>query len=420
MDVWGSLKISVFGLGKLGLPLAACLATKFEVIGVDTDKDKNRQISVGIASIREPQLRELLSEALFNGKIEAQDDSEHATFNSDVSFIVVPTPSNADGSFSSIFLEDACLKIGLALKNKATFHVIVVVSTVIPFTCERLKMMLEVYSQKKCGINFGLCYNPSLIALGSVIENIFNPDFVMIGESDPKSGEIVESIHKNICQNNPKIIRSSLINAEIAKVALNSFITMKISFANTLGEICENIPTADVDIVSNILGSDSRIGHKYLKAGLGYGGPCFPRDNRAFNYFANLVGLDSPLAEATDEVNKLQPCRIVNKARRMLPHGNIAVLGLAYKPNTDNVEESQGLKIAEQLALTHKVKIYDPKAMLNVKKILGNKVQYAKSKRDCVKDADLVIIATPWRQFEDLKVDCPIIDCWRILKHEHI
>lgn len=420
MGVWRSLRISVFGLGKLGLPLAACLATKFEVVGVDVDNEKVALVAGGMSPIKEPKLQDLLENAFEWRSLETAIDGEYAVLKSDISFIVVPTPSNADGSFSSKFVEDICQQIGLALQNKATFHVVVVVSTVIPFTCERLKQILEMYSQKKCSVDFGLCYNPSLIALGSVIENLLNPDFVMIGESDPKSGEIVESIHKNMCRNNPKIIRTSLINAEIAKIALNSYITMKISFSNTLGEICEQIPTADVDMVSEILGSDNRIGHRYLKAGLGYGGPCFPRDNRAFNYFASLVGLDSPLAEATDEVNKLQPNRIVNKARKILPNGTVAVLGLAYKPNTDNVEGSQSIKIAEQLALTHKVKVYDPKAMANAKKILGNKVQYAKSMQDCVRGVDIVVIATPWKQFENLNLDCPVIDCWRMLKHEHV
>ena len=422
MDVWRSLRVSVFGLGKLGLPLATCLATKFEVIAVDVDRDKTASIDSGFSPIKEPKLQDLLDNMVFRNRIQATNDGEYAVLQSDVTFIVVPTPSNPDGSFSSKHVEEACATIGSALKNKATFHVVVVVSTVIPFTCERvLKTLLEITSEKKCGVDFGLCYNPFLIALGSVIDNILNPDFVMIGESDTKSGEIVESIHKSICKSDTKIMRTSLINAEIAKIALNSYITMKISFANTLGQICEKIPTADVDVVSEILGSDSRIGHKYLKAGLGYGGPCFPRDNRAFKYFASSLACQSLLPEATDAVNDSQVDRVWFKVRKLVPfNATVAVLGLAYKPNTDNIEESQGVKIVQSLARFNRVKVYDPKAMSNARKVLGALVQYTKSAKDCVKDADLVIIATPWKQFENLNCSCPVIDCWRIVKHEHV
>ena len=416
------MRISVFGLGKLGLPLTTCLATKFEVIAVDVDKDKIASIDSGLSPIKEPKLQDLLDNMVFHNRIQATNDGEYAVLQSDVTFIVVPTPSNPDGSFSAKHVEEVCATIGSALKNKATFHVVVVVSTVIPFTCERvLKTLLEITSGKKCGVDFGLCYNPSLIALSSVIDNILNPDFVMIGESDIKSGEIVEFIHKSICKSDTKIIRTSLINAEVAKIALNSYITMKISFANTLGEICEQIPTADVDVVSFIIGSDNRIGYRYLKAGLGYGGPCFPRDNKAFKYFANSLESQSLLPEASDTVNNMQVSRVVQKINKILGNrGTVAVLGLTYKPNTDVVEESQAIKIAEKLVMKFLVRVYDPKGMKNAKKILGFKVLYAKSINECVKHANLVVIATPWKQFENLNLSCPVIDCWRILKHEHV
>jgi len=285
---------------------------------------------------------------------------------------------------------------------------------------------LERVSGKRAGSDFGLCYNPEFIALGSVIRDFLNPDFILIGESDQRSGEILADLYKNVCENDPPIARMNFINAELTKLALNTFVTTKISFANMLARICEKLPGADVDVITSALGLDSRIGSKYLKGAVGYGGPCFPRDNAAFAIFARSLGEHAILAEATDTYNRQQVERIVKLVKRNFPqNGKVGILGLAYKPDTDVVEEAQGLLLAQ--ALTEdgvSVIAYDPAAMENAMKVLQN-ISFASSAEECIQQADVVVVTTPWDEFKKIDVShfvrqSPprvVIDCWRVLKH---
>ena len=281
--------------------------------------------------------------------------------------------------------------------------------------------MLEKYSGKKCGNDFGLCYNPEFIALGKVIYDLLNPDFVLIGESDSKSGDFLENFYKNLCENNPPIKRMSIINAEIAKIALNVYVTTKISYANMLAELCEKFPGGDVDAITDALGCDSRIGHKYLKGALGFAGPCFPRDARAFLYTAKKTGLSFPLPVAVDAINKRQVARLSEKVLSLLPKGKkIGILGLSYKPDTNVIEESQGLEIARALSEEEiKVVVYDPAAMDQARQVLGKNVEFASSLEDCCKKADLILITTPWSEFKAIFPEWlkgkTVIDCWKIL-----
>ncbi len=350
----------------------------------------------------------------YKDSIVATLDYDYALKNSDVTFVFTNTPSNPDGSYSTRQLESACREIGRVLRDKDVFHVVVVMSTVLPLTCEKtLKPILEEHSRKKCGVDFGLCHTPEFVALGSVIHDFLNPDFFLIGESDPKSGQIIENIFgKN---SNAEVVRTSIVNAELAKIAINCFLTTKISFANTLGQVCETIPDANANIVTSILGLDHRISAGFLKAGLGYGGPCFPRDNKAFSFLAKQLGCQFWLAEATEKVNAIQVNRVIEKVKNMLgSKGAVAVLGLSYKPNTEIVESSQSLEIANNLAaLGYEVKVYDPQAMDEAKPVLADSVAYCNSVEQCVENADLCIIATPWKEFEHLKVDIPVINCWK-------
>ena len=411
--------ISVVGLGKLGLPFAVCLASKgFHVIGVDIDERKIKAINSGTSPVSETNLQEMLTR--YKDSIVSTLDYDYALKNSNVTFVFTNTPSNPNGSYSTRQLESACREIGKVSRDKDVFHVVVIMSTVLPLTCEEtLKPILEEHSEKKCGVGFGLCHTPEFVALGSVIHDFLNPDFFLIGESDPKSGRIVENIYRKISDS--KIVRTSIVEAELAKIAINCFITTKISFANTLGEVCEKLPNANANTVTSILGLDHRIGAGCLKAGLGFGGPCFPRDNKAFSFLAKQLGCQSWLAEATDKVNAIQANRVIEKVeRRLRGNGAVAILGLSYKPDTEIVEASQSLEIAKNLSdLGYKVKVYDPQAMENAKTILGDKVIYADSAQECIKNVDLCIIDTPWSEFESLKIEkIPVIDCWRVLKRQ--
>ncbi len=420
-------RISVVGIGKLGLCTAACFSSKgYKVIGVDVNPNTIAAVNEGRSPIYEPGLAELITKC--QGRLAATDDYQYAIENSEVTFIVVPTPSQDDGSFSTKYVEAAAHKIATVLRGKHAFHVVAVTSTVLPGDTENVvKPLLEEVSGKKCGIDFGLCYNPEFIALGSVLRDFMNPDVVLIGESDSKSGEILAEVYRTTCDSQPYIARMSPHNAELAKIALNAYITMKISFANTLAEICEHIPSGNVDLVTRAIGSDKRIGTKYLIGGVSYGGPCFPRDNKAFAFCAKRFGCRAKLSQTTDEVNKDQTDRIVHLVEQELGKvkgANVAILGLTYKPNTDVIEVSASIEIASALSQKGaRLCVYDPAGMENAKRILEVGTKYASSVEDCLADSELCVLATPWDEFRSLKPEDftknmrkpVLLDCWRIL-----
>ena len=418
--------VSVFGIGKLGFPIVACLASKgYKVIGVDVDPKIIEAVNERKPFIYEPGLAELLSES---ADLSATSDYRYAIENSDITFIVVPTPSQEDGSFSTKYVEAVAEQIATGLKDKNNFQIVVLTSTVLPGATEGVvKPLLEKISGKRCGWDFGLCYSPEFIALGSIIRDFMNPDVILIGESDPKSGESLAEVYQTVCNNNPPIVRTTIHNAELAKISLNAFVTMKISFANTLAELCERIPGGDAEAVSRLLGFDSRIGRKYLSGALAYGGPCFPRDNKAFTSFAQRIGCQARLAEATDKENEHQNERIVELVKQKISDirgKSIAILGLTYKPDTDVIEESAAIKIADTLLrIGARLSVYDPAGMENARKILGEgAIRYANSVKECLQDADFCILATPWNEFKSLKPEDftaamkqpVLLDCWRI------
>ena len=419
--------LSVIGMGKLGLPMAACLANRgYKVIGVDQNPDLVRAINAGQNPIYEPGLDDLMKSV--QGHLETTDDFGYAIKNSVATFVFVPTPSEEDGSYSSRYVEVASENIAEELKNKNSFHLVVIRSTIIPGTTERkIRPLIENISEKKCGQGFGLCYNPEFLAIGKVISDFLNPDVVLIGESEPKSGELLSEIYRKVCQNSPPIVRTNIYNAELAKISLNTFITMKMSFANIIAELCEKIPGGDVDVISSVLGFDSRIGRKYLTGGLAYGGPCFPRDNKAFASFSEEVGCKARLPEVIDEVNAHQINRIIHLVKRKLvklKDKKISILGLTYKPESDIVEPSASIEIVKALLEAGAIlTIYDPAGLENARRILGeNKVKYASSAIECLAGSEFCILATPWPEFKALSTEDftnamkepVLLDCWRI------
>jgi UDPglucose 6-dehydrogenase len=417
--------VSVVGLGKLGAPLAACLAHKgFTVVGVDLDESKVAALAAGRAPVYEPGLAALIAKN--RERLSATRDIQDAVQNSQATFVVVPTPSGADGAFSLRYVLPAMQAIGQALKHKADYHLISLTSTVMPgATGTQVLPMLEAESGKRVNADFGLCYSPEFIALGSVIRDMLNPDFILIGQSDERAGNLLTGIYQRLCDNQPPIAPMTFVNAELTKIAVNTFVTTKISYANMLAQVCENLPGADADVVTSALGLDTRIGKKYLKGAIGYGGPCFPRDNVAFATLAQRVGTRALLAEATDQTNRQQIERLANVVRANLPaNGRAGILGLSYKPNTDVVEESQGVMLAQWLrAQGIETIVYDPAAMANAHRSLADKVHFAESAADCAAQADVIIITTPWDEFRQLEPDAlnhssqrkTVVDCWRIL-----
>jgi UDPglucose 6-dehydrogenase len=417
--------ISVVGLGKLGICLAACAASKgMTVVGVDVSPRTVRLVNQGMAPVLEPGLDEMLT--LNRQRIVATHDFGFAVARSDITFVVVPTPSESHGGFSLQFVIQAGEEIGKALRHKTSYHLVVIVSTVLPGSTQfGILPVIESTSGKKCGPDFGLCYGPEFIALGDVLRGMLRPDFVLIGRSDRHAGEVLESFYRAFCDNVPQVCQMNFINAELAKLAVNTFVTTKITFANMLTAICEQLPGANIDIVTRALGCDSRIGERYLTGGLGYGGPCFPRDNRALAFTAKTLGCEASLAEATDALNRSYCSRVLSRIRRSVPRdSNVSVLGLAYKPDTNVVEDSQPLAIVRALASAgYRVTVFDPCALENARLVLGNEVSYGSSVSACVRDAQAVIVASPAKEFRNLCASDlssngePIVlfDCWRIL-----
>jgi UDPglucose 6-dehydrogenase len=421
------MKLSIIGLGKLGAPMAAVMAHKGHVVvGVDVNSAYVAAIQEGHAPLKETGLEEMIQAN--RERLSATTNYEEAVLATDATFIIVPTPSDPDGRFSLRNVMIAAEKIGAALRKKQGWHLVVLSSTVMPgSTGGKLLPALEEYSGKKCGEGFGLCYNPEFIALGSVIRDMLNPDMILIGESDERSGEILERFYTGVCDSNPHIRRMNHVNAELTKISVNTFVTTKISYANMLAQVCETLPGADVDVVTSAIGCDSRIGQKYLKGALGYGGPCFPRDNLAFSALARGNGVSPILAEATHQLNQSQAPRLAKWILARLPEGGtVGVMGLSYKPNTEVIEESQGLALAKHLlSVGVPVVVYDPAAMENAQPQLVGKVTFAASAADCARQSDVLAITTPWAEFrdispEDFKRHGTVLDCWRLLDKDAV
>lgn len=419
--------ISVFGIGKLGAVVAGCHASRgFSVIGVDVNRHSVECCNRGVPPVQEPGIEDLYRSC--QGLLTATTDSAAAVASSEVTLICVPTPSDPDGGYSLRYVLEACKAVGDALRDKKAYHLVVLKSTVLPGSCDReIVPTLEARSGKRCGSDFGFCYNPEFIALGSVIHNIFNPDLVLIGESNEKAGDWLVQIFARLLSSKRQTARMNLVNAELAKLAVNSYVTMKITFANLLARLCEQLPGGDVDVVTGALGLDSRIGAKYLKGGLGYGGPCFPRDNEAMLCLAHRLGASFPLAMATDQANREIAGHVADVVASKVPAGaRVGILGLSYKPNTAVIEESQGVLIAKILLdRGFEVVAYDPVAIEAARKVFGKSIQYAVSGQTCVLDADAVLITTPWDEFKRLEYsrlngskDPIVIDCWGMLDEE--
>jgi UDPglucose 6-dehydrogenase len=406
--------------------MSAVMAHKgHTVVGVDVNAEFVKAIQEGRPPVNEPGLAEMITAN--RERLTATTDYEEAILATDVTFIIVPTPSETNGRFSLTYVLKAAEKIGAALRRKKAWHLVVLSSTVMPGSVDGyLLPALERHSGRKCVEDFGLCYNPEFIALGSVVKDMLNPDMILIGESDQRSGAILEELYTGVCESHPRIRRMNYVNAELTKLSVNTFVTTKISYANMLAQVCETLPEADVDVITAAIGCDSRIGTRYLKGALGYGGPCFPRDNIAFSALARDNGVPALLAEATDELNRRQVPRMAGRILSKLPAGGTAaVMGLSYKPNTEVIEESQGVAIAQALLDAGvKVVVYDPAAMDNARRRLSGDVIFAANAAECARAADVVAITTPWPEFArltaaDLKNGpSVVIDCWRMLSAE--
>ena len=374
-------------------------------MGIDIDPEKVRKINAGQPPVEEPLLAETITAG--RARLRATQDYREAVAT-DVTLLhsALPEPAGREFLERISFARDAAGRRGGARAGQEG-----------PFVCVQLDHharrggpvlipMLERETGGVCGRDFGVCYNPEFIALGNVVNGLLEPDMVLIGESDPASGAALEELYKQYNRNTPRIARMSIISAELTKISVNSYITMKISFTNQLRMIAEQFPKANIHDILEAIGSDSRIGHKYLRAGLSYGGPCFPRDNRLLAYTARQLGLEAPLAEASDRVNQRTNLDLFEKVQQLVSKSDtVAVLGLAYKPDTYITEEAAGLYLAQQLKRHgYRVVVHDYGAKpANAPSL--HEFEYIDDPAVLQQRAEvkLAVICCPWPQYRSMK-----------------
>lgn len=420
------MKISVIGSGYVGSVTAACFAeVGHEVVCVDVDKKKMDQINAGISPIYEEGLGELLQK--YAGKsLTATTDYEYAIMNTDISFVCVGTPSAEDGSIDLSIVRAATASIGAVLAKKEGYHVVVVKSTVVPETTEKFVLpILEEISGKIAGKDFGVAMNPEFLREGKAVYDFMHPDKIVVGAIDKKSGDLVSELYRTFkCE----VTRTSLSTAEMIKYANNSLLATKISFANEIGNICKRL-NVDTYEVMEAVGKDSRISPKFLNSGAGFGGSCFPKDVKALIGKAKEIGYSPDLLESVIAVNEKQPIlmtEILQKKIGSLTGKKIAVLGLAFKNDTDDIRESRAIPvIAELLRLGAEVSAYDPMATENMKRIFPT-IEYSEKAKDALKSADACLVMTEWDEFNQLDSEFEgmkekiVIDGRRIIKAKNI
>jgi len=396
----------VGGTGYVGLTTAVCLATKNHLVHcVGRNEKKIEKLREGRPIIYEEGLEEMLKEVLKSGRFAPSTGLRNAVQNSEVIFICVGTPSRDDGSIDLSQIERASEQIGGALRAASNYQVVVMKSTVVPGTTEELVLpLLERFSGKNVGSDFGLCMNPEFLREGQAIEDFIHPkeQGIIIGEFDQRSGNVLAEIYREF---EAEILRTSIPVAEMIKYARNAYLAKDVSFANEIANICQRLGV-DYLAVKRGLEMDARIGEgRFLDAGAGFGGSCFPKDVKAIVAKVEECGFQPLMLRSTLKVNETQPIELVRLAKQVLSDlkgKRICVLGLAFKPGTDDVREASSIRVVESLlAEGCKVNVYDPKAEDNARKIFGERVEYAKGAKEALRDSDACIIVTEWPEFSN-------------------
>ncbi|MCG3215479.1 MAG: UDP-glucose/GDP-mannose dehydrogenase family protein [Candidatus Heimdallarchaeota archaeon] len=410
-------EISIVGTGFVGLVTAVCFADRGIKTICSTRNEKNAElINQGIPPFFENGLAELLKKVVDEGNLVCVTSREEAVLKSDVTLIIVGTPFNhIDKSINLDYMKQAGTDIGKALAKKDDYHLVAVRSTVVPGTSRNMvgKELTEL-SGKELGKDIGLVMQPEFLAEGRSIEDTFWPDRIVIGEYDERSGETLQKLYErfygdHIGENCP-IIRMNIESAELVKYANNSFLATKISFINEISRIAELVPGVDVGKVSNGIGLDYRINHRFLNSGVGWGGSCFPKDLNAIVAFSRSKGLEAKLIQSAIDVNDDQALHAIELAEELLGSFNgktIALLGLAFKPGTDDMRYAPSRRIASKaVSLGAKVKGYDPKAKESAEEAFGQdgtEIVFVDSVEEVVKDTDCAIVCAEWDEFLELK-----------------
>ncbi len=401
-------KISVFGLGRVGLVMAVCLAKHgYKVVGVDPDARLIDRLKKGEAPFYEPKLKKYLASAIKKKEFTATQDSSMNS-ESDISYITVGTPSRPGGGIDLSYVEQAAKMIGQSIREANRSQLVVIKSTVTPGTARNIvKPAVQSESQKTPGVNFSVCSNPEFLREGTAVHDTEFPDRIIIGSDDNAAVHRLVRFYKKFhAAKFPPVIHTSFENAELTKYANNAFLATKVSFINCMASIAERIPHADVRFIAAGIGLDKRISFKFLNAGLGWGGSCFPKDLGALLSFSRELGHDTELIAAAVETNKKQARKAVQFAKDALGSlegKRISVLGLAFKPETDDMREASAVPIINSfLGEQARVVVWDPEAMANARRIFGDRVTYATSASECLKGADCCVLVTEWAEFKKL------------------
>ena len=409
------MNIGVVGLGKLGLPLFSLLVEAgHNVIGYDKSNELISKLQAGNFNYNEPELNELLFEN--SEKLKFTSKLGDLVQNSELIFIIVPTPSDATGYFSNHLIISICDEIGKLVSQNPKFLTIDIVSTVMPGSCEgEITLALQNSSGMKIGEDLGICYNPEFIALGSVIQNMRYPDMQLLGANSNTHAEVVEKAISTFTKSKVPIRRMSLTEAELVKIAVNNFVTMKISFANMLGMLSSRIGNLNVDVVTEAIGLDSRIGNKYLKQAAPFGGPCFPRDTKALSALLNEFQISDSLPKTVSEINKTFLNFILDEISVRAKSLKIGVLGLSYKPYTPVIEESPGIAILQKLyEEKHDVIGWDP----DMSHAMESSLPLAQNFEDFIQNIQFCVITRPVPELKDSEIESiqnlkNVLDLWR-------
>lgn len=416
-------QISIIGLGKVGITLASSLAQAgAKVIGFDISERLTNEIEAKQYRTDEPKVQTLINSNL-NKNLFITNDIDTAVMNSNISFVIVPSPSNSIGGFSNQYILSACRMIGSVLRQKKTRHTIAIVSTMVPGSSEsQIIPAIEKASGLRAGDDFGYCYNPAFIALGEIVKGFCQPDFVLIGELDRESGQSVLEALRPMLLTAPPVSCMSLIEAEITKIASNTHETMRVAFANMLMQICTEVPNTDVDVVTGAL--SHRMGKRFFKGAAPYGGPCWPRDNIALSAFMKLFSASPTIPEAVHTSNDLVGEYIIKKIDDLCePQTIIGILGVAYKVGTPVTEKSFAIDLAESMHKKgHKVFGWDPLISAESLSVTTKNMVCCDSIDECIELADLIVIVNPLEEIKSATWRNPdsliVVDCWRCLPQQ--
>ena len=393
------MKISIIGTGYVGAVTGTCLAELgHQVIFVGRDQKKLDLINSGNSPIFEPGLEQLLRKN--QERITTTTDLDDAIRKTELTFICVGTPSQDDGSIDLQQIRDVSITIGKSLGSDNYYHTIIVKSTVLPGTTETLILpLLERESEKKAFVDFGLASNPEFLKEGTAVDDFFRTDRVVIGVNDQKTNEILEKLYRPL---NVPIFTTTIRTSELIKYASNAFLATKISFANEIGNLCKKMGIDSYEVFQGV-GLDSRISPHFFRSGIGFGGSCFPKDVRALIAHARALGIEPQVLDAVMRTNEDQPAQMLGLLKRHLDISGktIGILGLSFKPDSDDIRESRAIPIIEALRKEGaNIIAFDPVSMDNFKQLFPD-IRYAKTAYD-VLQADAILIVTEWKEFEDL------------------